>query len=120
MMRMLLIEDHPADVLLLQASLELVGLDWVLIDVPTFAEAVRCWPAGNFGLLVLDLNLPDGYGLELLSRVMELAAGTPVVVLSGLADSTVAAQALGLGARGYVVKALDAAEQLQQLVAQFT
>lgn len=120
MMRMLLIEDHPADVLLLQASLELMGLDWVLIDVPTFAEAARRWPGGDFEMLVLDLNLPDGYGLELLSRALELASSVPVVVLSGLANRAVAAQALQLGARGYVVKGLDAADQLQQIVAQFT
>ncbi|MBB5365886.1 CheY-like chemotaxis protein [Deinococcus humi] len=119
MMRVLLIEDHPADVLLLQASLELIGLEWTLDDAPTFAEAARRWPGGNFGMLVLDLNLPDGHGLELLARALELASGTPVVVLSGLANREVAAQAVGLGARAYVIKGLDAAEELQQIVAQF-
>ena len=69
-------------------------------------------------LLVLDLNLPDGQGLELLGRALELVAGVPVVVLSGHAHPMLAMQMLERGARGYVVKDLDAAEQLQQLVAQ--
>ena len=119
-MRVLLIEDHPADVLLLQASLELMGLEWTLDDVPTFADAAQRWPGGNFEMLVLDLNVPDGHGLELLSRALKLASGAPVVVLSGLVNREVAAQAVGLGARGYVVKDLDAADQLQRIVAQFS
>ena len=91
-----------------------------LEEVPTFTAAATSWPGGAFELLVLELSLPDGQGPELLGRALELVAGVPVVVLSGHAQPVLAAQMIDLGARGDVVKDLDAAEQLRDLVAQFT
>lgn len=118
--RVLLVEDHAMEALLLREMLALLEVAWTLDDVPTFAAAVACWPGGAFDVLVLDLNLPDGQGLELLDRALELASGVPVVVLSGHAHPVLAAQTLERGARGYVVKGLDAAEHLRDLVAQLT
>ncbi|WP_075834525.1 response regulator [Deinococcus marmoris] len=120
MTRVLLVEDHMTDVLLLRELLSLMAVAWTLEDVPTFAEAVGRWPGGAFDLLVVDLNLPDGQGLELLARALELASGVPVVVLSGHQHPGLAAQAVQLGARGYVIKDLEAAEQLHDIVAQLT
>ncbi len=116
MTRALLIEDHPADAHLLREVLELAGMDWTVEHVSTFAEAVQCWPGGCFDVLLLDLDLPDGLGLELLARALTLAQETAVVVLSGLADGEVATRARQLGARGYVVKGLDAAEHVRQIM----
>ncbi|GGO36895.1 hypothetical protein GCM10008949_41460 [Deinococcus humi] len=116
--RVLLVEDHPMDALLLREELVLLGVDWRIEEVPTFTDAMTSWPGGAFEVLVLDLSLPDGQGLELLGRALELASGVPVVVLSGHVHSALAAQTLALGARGYVVKDLDAAAQLRDLVVQ--
>ncbi|AFZ69487.1 response regulator [Deinococcus peraridilitoris] len=115
MRRVLLIEDHDADALLLVELLELVGADWQVEHVQTFAEAARCWPGGAFDVLLLDLDIPDGFGLEVLSRALLLAAGKPVVVLSGLANPEVAVSAVQLGARGYVVKGFGSVQQLMKL-----
>ncbi len=120
MMRVLLVEDQPADVVLLRELLEIAELDWTLEAVPTFADATRCWQTGQFEVLLLDLDLPDGLGLELLTRALGLTSGAPVVVLSGLEDREVAAQSVQLGARGYVVKGLEAAEHLGQIVESWT
>lgn len=103
-MRVLLVEDHVADALLLSEWLELEGLAWEVVHVQTFAAAASCWEGGRFGALLLDLALPDGLGLELVSRGLALAGEVPVVVLSGREDGAVAAQAVNLGARAYVVK----------------
>lgn len=120
MTRVLLLEDQPMDALLLREELEVLGVGWTLEEVSTFAEAVSRWPGGAFDVLVMDLNLPDGQGMELLGRALELASGVPVVVLSGHEHPALTAQMLNRGARGYVVKDLHAAEQLRNLVAQFT
>lgn len=120
MTRVLLVEDHPMDALLLREELAALGVAWTIEEVPTFAAAVTSWRGGAFEVLVVDLNLPDGQGLELLGRALALASGVPVVVLSGHEHPALAAQMLQLGARGYVVKALDAAKQLRALVAQLT
>ncbi|GGL90510.1 hypothetical protein GCM10010840_30680 [Deinococcus aerolatus] len=116
MTRVLLVEDHRADVMLLQDTLEFAGMNWTVEDVPTFEAAARCWQATPFDLLLLDLDLPDGLGLELLTRALRLAAGVPVVVLSGLEDPRLAATALQMGAAGYVIKGLEAAEHLRRII----
>ena len=118
MTRVLLVEDNPMDALLFREELVSLGVGWRIEEVSTFTSAVTSWPGGAFELLVLDLNLPDGQGLELLGRALQLVAGVPVVVLSGHAHPMLAMQMLERGARGYVVKDLDAAEQLQRIVAQ--
>ncbi|MBB5365829.1 response regulator [Deinococcus humi] len=118
MTRVMLVEDHPVDALLLREELAALGVDWRIEEVPTFTAAAARWPGGTFELLVLDLSLPDGQGLELLGRALELSSGVPVVVLSGHAHPGLAAQTLNLGAMGYVVKDLGAATQLRDLVAQ--
>jgi len=102
--RVLLVEDHFPDALLLMEWLEMMGAAWEVVHVETFAEAAPSWDQGGFDALLLDLDIPDGFGLDLLTRALALVGDMPLVVLSGLADEERAAQALELGARAYVVK----------------
>lgn len=116
-MRVLLVEDHVVDALLFSELLEAEGLAWEVVHVQTFAAAASCWEGGGFGVLLLDLSLPDGFGLDLMRRGLALAAAAvPVVVLSGREDAAVAAQAVELGARAYVVKGLRAVQDLQAVL----
>jgi len=57
-----------------------------------------------FDLLVLDYQLPDGNGLELLAEVAEARDHPPVIMVTGQGDETVASEAFRLRASGYVVK----------------
>ncbi|GGL72959.1 hypothetical protein GCM10010840_08740 [Deinococcus aerolatus] len=82
----------------------------------TFAAAASRWEGDGFGVLLLDLALPDGFGLDLVSRGLALAGEVPVVVLSGLEDGAVAAQAVELGARVYVVKGPGAVQDLRAVL----
>lgn len=97
-------EDHCADALLLDEWLELAGLKGEVVHVVTFADASLRWPEGDFDALLLVLDIPDGFGLDLLERGLALAGDVPLVVLSGRADEAVAAGAPALGARAYVAK----------------
>lgn len=110
--RLLLVEDHLADAILLGEWLELAGLAWEVVHVGTFAAAISCWPGVGFDALLLDLDIPDGFGLDLVRRGLALAGEVPVVVLSGREDGAVAAEAVGLGARAYVVKGPASAQGL--------
>lgn len=58
--------------------------------------------------ILLDLNLPDSRGLDTLRAVLARARNSPVVVLTGLDDRTLAREALALGAQDWLAKgALD-------------
>ncbi len=116
MTRVLLVEDHYPDALLLMEWLEIAGVAWEVVHVETFAEATLIWEAEAFDALLLDLDIPDGFGLDLLTRSLALVGDRPVMVLSGLADKERAAQALEVGAWAYVVKGQAAVQELLVLL----
>ena len=62
--------------------------------------------ANHFDLLILDLILPDGNGLELLSELRAI----PVIVLTGKSETSVKVEAFSIGADDYVVKPFDPLE----------
>lgn len=110
--RVLLVEDHPMYGAGLRATLggdprlTVVGL------VGDLAGATAAVHDLQPDVLVLDLSLPDGSGLTLLS---EVAVQTPVLVLTSHDDDQHVYAALRAGARGYLVKTA-AAEELVRAV----
>ncbi len=59
---------------------------------------------GTFDALLLDLRLPDSSGIETLLKFQNKAPNLPIIVLTGLADEELTVQAIGLGAKDYLVK----------------
>ncbi|MGD1855103.1 MAG: EAL domain-containing protein [Leptolyngbyaceae cyanobacterium] len=102
----LLIEDNLSDAQLfheLLTSSELMKT--TLYHAERFNEAIQTLEANNnFDVVLLDLCLPDGQGIELLKQIKTLAPKIPVVVLSGIQDQNVALAALQEGAQDYLVK----------------
>jgi diguanylate cyclase (GGDEF)-like protein len=70
--------------------------------VPTLAAA--CALAVAPDLILLDLTLPDGRGLDTLTRVRERFATVPVVLLTGVEDPDIEERALGAGAQDFLGK----------------
>ena len=67
-------------------------------------EAARMIEQGNHGILVLDLNLPDMNGLELLEKLRPQHPGLQVVVLTGYGDLEAAKQAIHLDVVEFLTK----------------
>jgi diguanylate cyclase (GGDEF)-like protein len=134
----LLIEDDPEDADLLQEMLLERNTDWCEVEwVDHLQAGLERLAAGRADLVLLDLSLPDGHGLETFAQVHAQATGVPIVVLSGLDDEKLAVQMVQEGAQDYLVKgqadshllvramryAIErktAAEQLRQAAAQDT
>jgi two-component system response regulator NreC len=64
-------------------------------------------------VLVLDLNMPGGSSLDAIPAILEESPGTEVVVLTMQDEPAFARQALGAGARGYVLKEAADAELVE-------
>lgn len=67
-------------------------------------SARKSMASGQFDLVILDYNLPDGNGLELLGEIASRDDHPPVIMVTGEGDEEVAAEAFRLHASGYIVK----------------
>ena len=101
----LLIEDNPGDARLLREMFNEQGSrNTELTIVRSMAEAERHLSAHAVDIVLLDLGLPDAQGVAAVRRAHAAAPRTPLVVLTGLDDESLAAQALQEGAQDYIVK----------------
>ena len=101
--RLLLVEDNPGDAHLVRALLAEAGgfeLGWV----ETMAGA-RGWLADNDAdAILLDLSLPDSFGLETIDTMRQTVPRAPIIVFTGLADEDVGVAAVKRGCQDYLVK----------------
>ena len=103
-LKLLLIEDSLTDAGLIQANLR-IGLGTVDVHrVDRLSAAIAVLAVDSFSAILLDLNLPDSSGLDTFHRLAARSNGTPVIVLSGMDDSTTAIAAVSSGADDYVQK----------------
>jgi diguanylate cyclase (GGDEF)-like protein/PAS domain S-box-containing protein len=101
----LLVEDNRGDARLLQEMFsEETSQASTLIHVESMSEAEEYLGGHDVDVVLLDLGLPDAQGLGALRRARAAAPRVPVVVLTGMDDESLAAQALQEGAQDYLVK----------------
>jgi signal transduction histidine kinase len=109
--RVLLVEDSPTDVDLIQEALRDGAVDPTfegtalrLEQVDRLATAFERLATGEIDVVLLDLSLPDSHGFDTFVRLERFAPRTPIVVLSGLDDEAMAIRAVREGAQDYLVK----------------
>ena len=108
--RLLLVEDSSVDAHLVQLALKnAVGITFEVVIEATVTKAVERLASGGFDIVLLDLGLPDSWGLETFRKVREHASEVPILVLSGNADEEIAVQAIHQGAQDYLLKGFDTA-----------
>lgn len=102
---LLLVEDNPGDARLLREMLDEAGAyKTEMTHVESMSEAEKELGKRAFDIVLLDLGLPDAQGLEAVRRARGGAPRVPLVVLTGLDDESLAAQALQEGAQDYLIK----------------
>lgn len=107
-MRILLVEDESD---LAEAVAEHIRAQGHAVDhVARLDEAAAALAAVDYGLLLLDLQLPDGQGLELLRRLRRGGDRRPVIILTARDQVRDRIAGLDAGADDYLVKPFDLAE----------
>ncbi|MBI3716039.1 MAG: response regulator, partial [Betaproteobacteria bacterium] len=102
---MLLIEDNPGDVRLIRLHLaDAPAAPFELVHADRLATGLERLAAGGIDLVLLDMSLPDSFGLDTFKRAHAAAPQVPIIVLSGLDDESVAVETVQLGAQDYLVK----------------
>ena len=102
---LLLVEDDPGDARLIRELLAEDGAsDYHLLFADTLADGLAWLEQGEIDVVLQDLTLPDGHGLECVRRIRRHAGRVPLVVLTDLNDEALALQAVQEGAQDYLVK----------------
>ncbi|MEN6586862.1 MAG: EAL domain-containing protein [Sulfuricella sp.] len=114
-MRVLYLEDSPVDADLALRALAHCAPSDVVRVAPTLAAAREALKRPeDFDLVLSDLGVPDGSGLELLYEIRERGLSLAVVILTGSGDQEAAMAALKAGADDYLIKHGDYLERLPQ------
>lgn len=105
-LRILLVEDDPADARLIEIALAETEItaNMALVRVERLSQAFESLAERGADAVLLDMNLPDSQGLSTVTRMMEKVSTVPIIVLTGLADEVLTVQALQKGAQDYLVK----------------
>ena len=104
-MKVLLVDDHPLIRSALQSVIQGLGDDVSVVGVGSAQEARETLLAGSdYDLLLLDLQLGDADGFDLLVELRAAYPSLPVVVVSASDRTSDVIRAVDLGAMGYVPK----------------
>ena len=88
----------------------------VVCEAGSMAEALDRVPAANPEVLLLDLHLPDGDGLDVAKRLFELLPELKVVALTSLHDEVTIHRVRSMGVQGFVDKNVQKPEVLRNAI----
>jgi len=113
--KVLLVEDDRLLAQSLKNYLESEGFE--VTPVYSFSQAVDELERKKFDIYVLDVNLGDGDGIELLEYLRDFKDDTPTIIISALTDVSTIARGLGAGAEDYIKKPFDPEELVVRIKA---
>ena len=104
MPHILIVDDSPTIRRMVRASLAPIGVDF--IEASSGLEAIERLALGPIQLMVLDLNMPDMHGLEVLGfvRANQKFQQLPILVLTTRDDPSSRTAAMQAGATNYLTK----------------
>lgn len=107
---MLVVDDSSAMRAFVRAALEEGGIVDSVVEASSGFEALRVLPREAFELAIVDVNMPDVNGLELIRfmRSSDKHAATPLLIISSEASARDRERGLSLGANAYLAKPFTA------------
>lgn len=112
--RLLLVEDDDADAILFNRMLSKCAGKYRLEICSTLASALDWLTENQCDLVLLDLSLPDAFGLDGIRKIRSQFAHIPIVMMTGLDDDKMALDALDVGAQDYLLKGDTSSRELER------
>ena len=101
-MRVLLIEDDPSTSKSIELMLSAEGFNIYSTDLGE--EGIDLGKLYDYDIILLDLNLPDMHGYDVLKKLRLSKVTTPILILSGMVELENKVKGLGFGADDYLTK----------------
>jgi DNA-binding NtrC family response regulator len=111
MSRLLVVDDEPAMRSALQANFSRRG--WQVETASGAKEAITRFRRGRHPLVITDIRMPDGNGIEVMREIQSTSSRTAIILLTAFANVPDAVEAIKKGACDYMVKPVSF-EQLEQ------
>ena len=105
--RILLIEDEPGTRFGFVKYLSRAGFE--MCEAGNLSQAELKFSSQQFDGVILDINLPDGNGLDFIEKVRESSPDIPLIVITGAGDIPLAVDAMRRGADNFLTKPVDMA-----------
>ncbi|MBP6441221.1 MAG: response regulator transcription factor [Sphingorhabdus sp.] len=112
-MRVLLIEDEPTTAKAVEMVLTAEG--FTVYTTASGEEGLDLGMVYDYDMILLDLNLPDLHGYDVLKKLRVAKVKTPVLVVSGISEMETKVRSFGFGADDYVTKPFDRAELIARI-----
>jgi two-component system cell cycle response regulator CtrA len=112
-MRILLIEDDTSTARSIELMLHSEGFNVYTTDLGE--EGVDLGKLYDYDIIILDLNLPDMHGYEVLKQLRVARITTPVLILSGMNEPDAKVRGLGYGADDYLTKPFHKEELIARI-----
>ncbi len=114
--KVLIVDDNEDHQVLMEESLKQFMHDVNIVFVSTGGECILELLKEDYNLIVIDYNLSDMNGLEVLREVNSKGYHCPVIMVTAFGDENVAVEAMKLGACDYIVKSGDYLKRLPAIV----
>ena len=116
-LRILIVDDHEVLRLGLRALLE-QHPDFVVVDeAGTAQEALQKTELHNPDVVIMDIRLPGGSGIEACRQIVDTMPDTKVIMLTSYAEDEMLFDAISAGASGYVLKQIGSTDLVRALEA---
>lgn len=116
-MKILYIEDNVVDIDLTQRAISQAFPEGIFHNARTISEAEKMLKSeSDYDLLLLDLHLPDGNGMDLLTKIRQKNLPIAIIILTGISDEEIAITALKTGADDYLAKTRDYLKKLPEAI----
>lgn len=116
-LKLLVVDDDDVDRERIRRMLDLTGLEAEVEEVSNVSDSLRVLEHNSFDCIIVDYRLGSEDGLDLLTQIRtSLELKSAVIMITGLGDEDVAAEALRLGASDYLTKGQLKAPQLLSAV----
>lgn len=105
--RILIVEDVKAAHHLYEQALKSSNSNYIIKCVDRGFEALKELKLNKYNLVMLDINLPDMRGEEVLERIRKRGSDVPVLILTAFAEKSLVVNVTGHGIHDYLIKPVD-------------